>query len=136
MESAIDENNSIPTTDEVFGSETNFEPVSEEQPEATLTSVRTYVPSAPIEMREKSTRIRKPPDRLNLVAEKLPISTSKEGTRGEWSLMTVTRALKQFSGQGHRSHRVRGEITTGKGDIFWCAHGTAITYSEAEDTTF
>jgi hypothetical protein len=96
MESAVDENNSIPTTDEASGPETNFESVSEEQPEALPTSVRTYVPSAPIEMREKSTRIRKPPDRLNLVAQKLPTSTWKEGIRGEWSLMTVTRALKLF----------------------------------------
>ena len=61
MESAVDENNSIPTTDEVSGPETNFESASEEQPEALPTSVRTYVPSAPIEMHEKSTRIRKPP---------------------------------------------------------------------------
>ena len=96
IESAVDENKSMPTTDEVSGPETNFESVSEEQPEALPTFVRTYVPSAPIEMREKSTRTRKPPDRLNLVAEKLPIPTRKEGIRGEWSLMTVTRALKLF----------------------------------------
>ena len=65
MESAVDENNSISTTEEVSGPETNFESASEEQPEALSTSVRTYVPTAPIEMREKSTRIRKSPDRLN-----------------------------------------------------------------------
>ena len=75
------ENNSITTTNDGSGPETNFEPVPEEQPEAPPTTVRTYVPSAPTEMREKSTRIRNPPDRLNLVVE-------KGGIRAERSLMT------------------------------------------------
>ena len=97
MESAGAENTSNLTSDEVSGPETTFEAVPEEQTEAPpTTAVRTYIPSAPVELREKSTRIRKPPDRLNLVAQKLPISTWKEGIRGEWSLMTVTRALKLF----------------------------------------
>ena len=97
MESAGAENTSNPTSDEVSGPETTFEPVPEEQPEAPpTTAVRTYIPSAPVELREKSTRIRKPPDRLNLVADKLPIPAQKEGIRGDWSLMTVTWALKLF----------------------------------------
>ena len=74
MESAGADNNSNPTFDEVFGPETTFEPVPEEQPEAPPTTVPTNVPSAPIELREKSPQFRKSPDRLNLVADKLPIS--------------------------------------------------------------
>ena len=62
MESAGAENISNSTSDEVSGPETTFEPVPEEQREAPPTTVRTYVPSAPVELREKSTRIRKPPD--------------------------------------------------------------------------
>lgn len=98
MESAVDTNYTIPTSDEVSGPETTFEAVPEEQQAAPpTTSVHTYVPhSAPIEMRQKSTKTRKPPDRLKLAADKLPIPTQKEGIRGEWSLMTVTRALKLF----------------------------------------
>ena len=97
MESAVDTNYTIPTSDEVSGPGATFEAVPEEQPAAPpTTTVRTYVPSAPVEMRQKSTRSRKPPDRLNLVADKLPIPTQKGGIRGEWSFMTVTRALKLF----------------------------------------
>ena len=55
MESAGVENNSIPTFDKASEPETTFEPIPEEQPEAPPTTVRTYVPSAPIEMHEKST---------------------------------------------------------------------------------
>ena len=97
MESAVDTNYTTPTSDEVSGPETTFEAVPEEQPAAPpTTTVRTYVPSAPVEMRQKSTRTRNPPDRLNLVADKLPIPTQIEGIRGEWSFMTITRSLKLF----------------------------------------
>ena len=41
MESAGAENISNPTSDEISGPETTFEPVPEEQPEAPPTTVRT-----------------------------------------------------------------------------------------------
>ena len=83
MESAGAENTSNPTSDEVSGPETTFEPVSDEQPEAPPTTVRTYVPSVPVELREKPMRTRKAQDRLNLVAGKLPISAQKDEIGGD-----------------------------------------------------
>ena len=59
MESAVDTNYTIQTSDEVSGPETTFEAVPEEQPAAPPTTiVRTYVPSAPVEINEnqKATR--------------------------------------------------------------------------------
>ena len=101
MESASAEIISIPTSDEVSGPETTFEPVPHLNQyiwgaTRRITIYRTYVPSAPVEFREKSTRNRKPPDRLYLVADKLPIPAQKDEIRGDWSLMTVTWALKLF----------------------------------------
>ena len=89
----------IPASDEVSGPEEAIEEVQEVSPgnsPAQSGNVRTYKPKQPVEIREKSTRMKKPVERLNLGATEVPPEKTDTAAWGEWSLMTVQRALKLF----------------------------------------
>jgi hypothetical protein len=57
--------------------------------------VRKYTPR-PIEPREKSSRLKKPIDRLNLTAEEVSTQAQEIDNPHVWSMMSVTRGLKLF----------------------------------------
>ena len=73
-------------------------PLPVENDGAPSATVRTYTPPQPIQPREKSTRIRKPVDRLNLSAQEAPRETLETDKPHTWALMSVPRALKLFPG--------------------------------------
>ena len=71
------------------------DPNPEDHP-AIPANVRTNKPSRPLETRELSTRIRKPPVKLNLEAIKEPTETLVDGGKTLTALMSVSRGLKLF----------------------------------------
>ena len=98
-EDSIVEENPFPTSLEVSGPEDPGYEIPNEIHEPYSTppaNVRTTQPVAPVEMREKSTRIRKPVDRLNLGAVGESKETQQTTGGSEWLMMTVPRALKLF----------------------------------------
>ena len=99
MEDAIVEEYPSPTPGEVSGPEDTGLNIPNEIPEAYSTPpahVRTSQPAVPVEMREKSTRIRKPVDRLNLWAAVQPSEAVETTGPRKQLLMAVPRALKLF----------------------------------------
>ena len=60
--------------------------------------VRTNPLPTPVIPREKSTRIRKPVDRLNLGAQEVPEDAQENDKPHDWAFMSVPRALKLFPG--------------------------------------
>ena len=64
--------------------------------DVTPSNVRTYKPPRPLEPREKSSRIRKPVDRLTLTSQEVPQESLETDKPEFWSMMSVTRALKLF----------------------------------------
>jgi hypothetical protein len=88
-----------PTPDEVFSPELPLDVTESPIPEvddSPSANVRTYLPKAPIEMREKSTRIRKPPVQFNLGVTSEPRATLEEARRAPTTLMSMQRGLKLF----------------------------------------
>jgi hypothetical protein len=59
-------------------------------------NVRTQRPKVPIEPREKSTRIWKPPVRFNLGATTEPRATLEKARKPQTALMSVARGLRLF----------------------------------------
>ena len=98
-EQGIGTEDNEPTPDEVSEPTDSFEPIPEGNPEPLVrvpVNVRTVPPRSPVEPREKSTRIRKPVDRLNLGAIRQPLESQEIDEKTETAMMSVTRALKQF----------------------------------------
>jgi hypothetical protein len=88
-----------PTLDEVTSLEEPPEIVEDPIPEIEDTppaNVRTRPAKAPIEMREKSTRIKRAPVRFDLGAIQEPLATPQEARRAPTALMSVQRGLKLF----------------------------------------
>ena len=99
MEAVLGEENSFPTPEEISGPEDPGYEIPDEIHEPDNTppgNVRTSQPAAPLVVREKSTRIRKPVDRLNLGAVEQPQEQLETPSMMKWSMMTVPRALKLF----------------------------------------
>ena len=71
------------------------DPNSQDHPAAPA-NVRTHKPERLLEMREPSSRIRKPPVKLNLEAIKEPQETLVNGGKTLAALMSVSRGLKLF----------------------------------------
>ena len=87
------------TSDEVLEPTESVEEIPEDISEADTpvqANVRTYTPPRLVEPREKSTRIRKPVNRLNLVATEVPEEVVETPNHDFWSMMTVSRALRLF----------------------------------------
>jgi hypothetical protein len=72
-------------------------------------NVRTRLPKAPIEIREKSTRIRKPPVRFNFGVTSEPRATLEEARRAPTALMSVQRGLKLFRTETEKAREL--EVT-------------------------
>ena len=87
---------SIPTAEEISGPTEMVEEILDHIPDTAPLNVRTDRPVRPVEPREKSNRIRKPVDRLNLGAVEVPQETLESDKTYHWATMTVTRALKLF----------------------------------------
>ena len=82
----------------------------EVQPEVQPPTVRTYTAPRPIEPREKSTRIRKQVDRLNLGAKEIHELAPEDEKSHNWALMSVQRALKLFPGP--TASAIKSEVTS------------------------
>ena len=68
-------------------------------------NVRKYAPQ-PTEPRERSSRLMKPIDRLNLTAEEVSIQAHEIDNPHVWSMMSVTRGLKPPKRKDRTRHRV------------------------------
>ena len=79
-------------------------------PEVQPPTVRTYTAPRPIEPREKSTRVRKPVDRLNLGAQAASLEQLENDKPHTWALMSVPRALKLFPGP--TASAIKSEVTS------------------------
>jgi Reverse transcriptase (RNA-dependent DNA polymerase) len=83
----------IPGPEELLVDEPGLTPEAEEPEPA---NVRTHRPKAPLEPREKSTRIRKPTVRFNLGTTTEPRATLEQTRSPPTALMSVMRGLKLF----------------------------------------
>ena len=98
-ETAPDTENLLETSGEISEPTESVEEIPEENAfDVAPTNVRTYVPRhlEHLAPREKSTRLKKPIDRLNLAAEKVSFQAQEIDKQHGWMMMSVTRGLKLF----------------------------------------
>ena len=87
-----------------------FSDTPTETPAVQQEHVRTHPLPAPVILREKSTRVRRPVDRLNLGAQEVHEEALEKNAPHAWALMSVPRALKLFPGP--TSMAIKSEVTS------------------------
>ena len=97
-------------TEEIVAPMDPLSDTATETPAVQQEHVGTIPLPAPVILREKSTRVRRPVDRLNLGAQEVREEALEKDTSHAWAFMSVPRALKLFPGS--TSLAIKSEVTS------------------------